>query len=122
MKNFSLIFSFTVFFYALLSFSTKPAHQDKGHIEGYVVPKNVESWVELIIKKAGSETDTTMLRTTTDEKGFYRFEGLDDGVYELLIWPKSGDYISKKVSRVVNTKARKASAEKADSIILERSM
>lgn len=105
-----------------LSLASAPSLQTKGYIEGYVTPNEVKSIVELVIKKGASDTDTSILRTTTDEKGFYKFEGLEDGVYELQIWPRSGDYISKTVTRVVNTKAKRSSVEKADTVKLQRAM
>lgn len=105
-----------------LSLSSAPSLQTKGYIDGYVTPNDVKSIVELVIKKGASDTDTSILRTTTDEKGFYKFEGLEDGVYELQIWSRSGDYISKTVTRVVNTKAKKSAVEKADTIKLQRAM
>lgn len=105
-----------------LSLASAPSLQTKGYIEGYVTPNEVKSIVELVIKKGASDTDTSILRTTTDEKGFYKFEGLEDGVYELQIWPTSGDYISKTVTRVVNTKANKTAVEKSDTIKLQRAM
>ena len=103
-----------------LSLASAPSLQTKGYIEGYVTPNDVKSIVELVIKKGTSDTDTSILRTTTDEKGFYKFEGLEDGVYELQIWPRSGDYISKTVTRVVNTKAKRSAIEKADTVKLKK--